>query len=65
MLGRVLGAGVSLSMVAVPVGVVLCGFALEIFGLRPTLAGISVCYLAVGLLSFFTPALRELDKPHG
>ena len=65
MLGRVLGAGVSLSMVAVPVGVVLCGFALEIFGLRLTLAGISVCYLAVGLLSFFTPALRELDKPRG
>jgi len=65
MLGRVLGAGVSLSMVAVPVGVVLCGFALEIFGLRLTLAGISVCYLAVGFLSFFTPALRELDKPHG
>ncbi len=65
MLGRVLGAGVSLSMVAVPVGMVLCGFALEIVGLRPTLAGISACYLAVGLLSFLAPALRELDKPLG
>jgi MFS family permease len=65
MLGRVLGAGVSLSMVAVPSGMVLCGFALEIFGLRPTLAGISACYLAVGLLSFLAPVLRELDKPLG
>jgi len=65
MLGRVLGAGVSLSMVAVPMGMVLCGYALEIVGLRLTLAGISVSYLAVGLLSFLTPALRELDKPHG
>jgi MFS family permease len=65
MLGRVLGAGVSLSMVAVPIGMVLCGYALEIVGLRLTLAGISACYLAVGLLSFLTPALRELDKPHG
>ena len=65
MLGRVLGAGVSLSMVAVPIGMVLCGYALEIVGLRLTLAGISACYLTIGLLSFLTPALRELDKPHG
>jgi MFS family permease len=63
MLGRVLGAGVSLSMVAVPIGMVLCGYALEIVGLRLVLAGISACYLAVGLLSFVSPALHELDKP--
>jgi predicted MFS family arabinose efflux permease len=62
MLGRVLGAGVSLSMVAVPVGMVLCGYALEILGLRLTLGGIFACYLAVGLLSFLSPALRELDR---
>jgi hypothetical protein len=59
----VLGAGVSLSMIAVPIGMVLCGYALEIFSLRPTLVGISACYLTVGLLSFISPALRELDKP--
>ena len=62
MLGRVLGAGVSLSMVGAPVGMVLCGYALEILGLRPTLVGISACYLAVGLLAFLSPALHELDK---
>jgi MFS family permease len=65
MLGRVLGAGVSLSMVGAPVGMVLGGFALEILGLRPTLAGISACYLAVGLLSFLSPALHGLDKARG
>ena len=64
MLGRVLGAGVSLSMVGAPAGMVLCGYALEILGLPPTLAGISACYLAVGLLSFLSPALHELDKAH-
>lgn len=64
MLGRVLGAGVSLSMVAVPIGMVLCGYAIEIAGLRLTLASISACYLAAGLLSFLSPALRELDRPH-
>src|SRR5215217_3550014 len=62
MLGRVLGAGVSLSMFGAPAGMVLCGYALEILGLRPTLVGISACYLAVGLLAFLSPALHELDK---
>jgi putative exporter of polyketide antibiotics len=62
MLGRVLGAGVSLSMVGAPAGMVLCGYALEILGLRPTLVGISACYLAVGLLALLSPALHELDK---
>ena len=62
MLGRVLGAGVSLSMIGAPAGMVLCGYALEILGLRPTLVGISACYLAVGLLAFLSPALHELDK---
>jgi MFS family permease len=62
MLGRVLGAGVSLSMVGAPVGMVACGYAVEILGLGPALAGISTCYLAVGLLSFLSPALHELDK---
>jgi MFS family permease len=62
MLGRVLGAGVSLSMVGAPVGMVLCGYALEFLGLRPTLVCISACYLAVGLLAFFSPALHELEK---
>ena len=57
-----LGAGVSLSMVGAPVGMVLCEYALEIIGFRPTLAGISAGYLAIGLLSFFSPALHELDK---
>ena len=62
MLGRVLGAGISLSMVGAPVGMVICGYALEIFDLRPTLLGISACYLAAGLLALLSPALRELDK---
>jgi MFS family permease len=65
MLGRVLGAGVSLSMVAAPMGLVFCGYVLETIGLRPTLAGISACYLAVGLFSFLVPALCELDRPRG
>jgi MFS family permease len=62
MLGRVLGAGVSLSMFGAPAGMVLCGYALEILGLRPTLVGISACYLSVGFLAFLSPALHELDK---
>jgi hypothetical protein len=41
---------------------VVCGYALETLGLRPTLVGISACYLVVGLLALFSPALHELDK---
>ena len=62
MLGRVLGAGVSLSMVGAPGGMVLCGYALEALGLRPTLVGVSACYLTVGLIAFLSPALHELNK---
>jgi MFS family permease len=62
MLGRVLGAGVSLSMVGAPVGMVLCGYALETLGLRPTLVGISASYLTVGLIALLSPALHELNK---
>ena len=62
MLGRVLGAGVSLSMVGAPVGMVICGLALENLGLRPTLVGISACYLAAGLLALLSPVLHDLDK---
>jgi MFS family permease len=62
MLGRVLGAGVSLSMVGAPVGMVICGLALENLGLQATLVGISACYLAAGLLALLSPALHELDK---
>ena len=62
MLGRVLGAGVSLSMIGAPVGMVICGYALENLGLRPTLVGISACYLAAGLLALLSPALHELEK---
>ena len=62
MLGRVLGAGISLSMLGAPVGMVVCGYALEVFGLRPTLLGLSASYLAAGLLAFSSPALRELDR---
>jgi MFS family permease len=65
MLGRVLGAGVSLSMVGAPVGMVICGLALENLGLRPTLVGISACYLAAGLLALLSSALHELDKARG
>jgi MFS family permease len=62
MLGRVLGAGISLSMLGAPVGMVVCGYALEVLGLRPTLLGLSASYLAAGLLAFSSPALRELDR---
>ena len=65
MLGRVLGAGVSLSMVGAPVGVGLCGYALEILGLRPTLAGISACYLVGGPPLVYQPGPARVGQGSG
>lgn len=63
--GRVLGAFVALAIAAVPAGTVLSGYAVEVFGLRPALIGISACYsvLTVGL--WWAPALREMAGHSG
>ena len=61
LLGRVFGASIALSMAAAPLGMVAAGFALEVFGVRLTLAGIAACYLIVSLASLLNPAFREMD----
>lgn len=61
LLGRVQGAAGALAMAAVPPGMVLVGYALEVAGLRVTLAGIAFCYLAVALYALLNPGLKEMD----
>lgn len=63
--GRVLGAFVALAMAAVPAGAVLSGYAVELFGLRPTLMGISACYSALILGLWWVPAFREMTDHTG
>ena len=63
LLGRVQGASGALAMAAVPPGMVLVGYALEVAGLRPTLIAVAACYLAVAAYALLNPALKEMDAP--
>ena len=63
MRGRVLGALWSAALAATPFGIVLAGFLLELFGLRPLLMGIAACYLLATLGMLLNPALKQLDDP--
>ncbi len=56
-----IGTLISLAMAAMPLGMVLGGFLQEAIGLRPLLAGIAACYLAVTLGMLLNPTLKELD----
>ena len=59
--GRVLGATIAGSYLAIPAGAVLGGVVVERFGVGATLFGIGVCYLAVTLTGVFNPTLRQMD----
>jgi MFS family permease len=58
--GRVFGAITAAVLVAAPGGVLLAGYALEAFGLRPVLAVIAAAYLLVTLSMLVAPALRDM-----
>lgn len=59
--GRVLGTINALFFAAIPLGMALGGFVVEGVGLKPTLIGMGLVYLALKSGMFFNPALREMD----
>ena len=61
MRGRVFGAAMSGSFVAIPAGMLLAGYAVEWFGLREVLAGVAVAYVAVGIAIAINRELRTMD----
>jgi len=63
LLGRVQGAAGTLSMAAVPPGMVLVGYGMETFGLHPTMMALAACYLAVAAYALLNPALKAMDAP--
>lgn len=65
MRGRVLGATHAAAWIAMPLGVLVAGWLIETVGLRATLLGSGVAYVAVTLTARFSKALRDLDRRAG
>ncbi len=61
--GRVLGTLTAGAFVAIPLGVLLAGYALQGLGIRVTVAGVAACYLVVTLSLLVNPAIREMRSP--
>jgi len=60
--GRVFGVSAAAAWIAMPVGVLLAGPAIESAGLRTTLLVVGAIYLSVVLAGMFLPSLRGMDR---
>lgn len=63
MRGRVFGTITASAFVAMPLGVLVAGYLLDLAGLRPVLLAVGACYLLTTLTLLFNPALRAMDHP--
>ena len=62
MRGRVFGVVQASAWLAMPLGVLVAGPAIEAFGLRPTLLVTGALYACVVVAAMFLPALRGMDE---
>lgn len=63
--GRVFGAITAGAWMAMPLGVLLGGYAIELAGLVPTLLAVGSCYLLTTLSLTFNPVLKRMDMAVG
>ena len=61
--GRVFGVVQASAWLAMPLGVLVAGPAIEAFGLRATLLVTGAMYAGVVIVAMFLPALRGMDAP--
>jgi MFS family permease len=62
MRGRVFGVGNAAAWIAMPLGVLIAGPAIETFGLRATLVATGIVYAVVAVLTIWAPSLADLDR---
>jgi MFS family permease len=62
MRGRVFGVGNAAAWIAMPLGVLIAGPAIEAFGLRATLIATGAVYVVVAALTIWAPSLADLDR---
>lgn len=60
--GRVFSTFSAIASVAQPVGLSLCGFAVEAIGLKGTIVILILAELALGIAMFFIPALHDMNR---
>jgi MFS family permease len=63
MRGRILGTLTAGAWFAMPLGVLVAGFALDGVGLRPTLLAIGACYLVTTLTLVVNRAIEGMERP--
>lgn len=63
MLGRLFGLSRALATAGAPLGLALGGILVQGVGLTFTLAGMAGCSLALALVMWHNPALRDMDAP--
>lgn len=61
MRGRVFGMVTAGAYAAMPLGVLIAGFALDGIGLRATFLAVGICYVVTTLTLVINPAIREMD----
>ena len=61
MRGRVFGVGNAAAWIAMPLGVLVAGPMIEVFGLRATLLATGIVYAVVAVLTIWAPSLADLD----
>jgi MFS family permease len=58
----VFGVGNAAAWIAMPLGVLIAGPAIEAFGLRATLIATGAVYVVVAALTIWAPSLADLDR---
>ncbi|MPZ69068.1 MAG: MFS transporter [Actinobacteria bacterium] len=60
--GRVIGASIATSWMAIPLGILAGGAMIEAWGLRPTLIAIASLYTATVLTALINPGTKDLNR---
>jgi MFS family permease len=63
MRGRIFGLMVAVAYTAVPIGMILAGYAAEVLSVTTTLLIIAILYVTVTTVQLLNPALRQMDHP--
>lgn len=59
---RVFGSTTAIAFIAIPLGQLIGGFAVEWLGVRPYFVIVSLAYIVLVTTFFFTPVLHEMDE---